>query len=131
MSWWRFVGTTTRRYAQKRLTKQESLLPLSKGTLRAFSTWRTFEKLQWCSLLSLLLPSPPEQPFTTRPLFLLLKSPKGLARLVTKARRLRWPRARRLARMDHGPKTRARARRSSPCQWQKVHPKDDPSLAKA
>ena len=55
-------------------------------------------KFQLCFLLPLLLP----QPFLSslpvpRPLFFLLKSPKGLVRLVTKARRLRQPRARGLA----------------------------------
>jgi len=55
------------------------------------------------------LPPPP------RPFFLLLKSLKGLIRPVTKARRLRWLRARRLARGILSPRIKARARRPKPC----------------
>ena len=85
--------------------------------LRTSSTSRTSAKLQLCSLLPLLLPYPPlSSPPPPKPFSLLLKSPKGLVRLVTKARRLRWPRVRGLARMVLGMKTRAKARRSSPCQ---------------
>ena len=38
MSWRRFVGTIARRYGQRHLTEQESLLSLSGGMLRVFST---------------------------------------------------------------------------------------------
>ena len=52
----RCVGTTSRRCRQKCLTGQESLLPPSGGMLRTSSTQRTFEKVQRCSFLLLLLP---------------------------------------------------------------------------
>ena len=43
-----------------------------------------------------------EHPLSPKPLFLLLRSPKGLVRLVTKARGLRWLRVRRLVRVVLG-----------------------------
>ena len=97
--------------------------PPSGRALRTSSTPRTSTKFQLCSLLPLLLPYPPLSSLPPpNPFFLLLKSLKGLAKLVTKARRLRWPRARGLARMVLGLRIRARAKakRSSPYQRPRV-----------
>ena len=97
--------------------------PPSGRALRTSSTPRTSTKFQLCSLLPLLLPYPPLSSLPPpNPFFLLLKSLKGLAKLVTKARRLRWPRARGLARMVIGLRIRARAKakRSSPYQRPRV-----------
>ena len=121
MSQQRCVRTTTRKCGQRYSTGQKSLLPSSGGMLRTSFTQRTSEKFQQRSLLSLLLPFLPlSSPLPYRPFFLLLESTKGLARLVTKARRLRWPRARRLARMVLDPRTRARVKRLSPQQRPRV-----------
>ena len=81
-------------------------------------TLQSSVKFQLHSLLSLPLLQPPlSRPPSLRPLFLLLRSLKGLARLVTKVRGLRWLRVRGLAKVVLGQRTRARARarRSSSC----------------
>ena len=115
MSWRRCVGTTKRRYGQKRSTRQESLLPLSEGGLRTFFIQKTSKKFQQCSLLPLLLLFPLlSNPPPPRPLFLLLKSQKGLARLVTKTRGLRWPRVMRPSSRVLSPRIRVKVRRSNP-----------------
>jgi len=83
--------------------------------LRTYSSQRTFEKFQRCSLIWLFLPFPPQSsPPPLRPLFLFSKFPKGLAR------RLRWPRVRRLAREVLNSRIRVRGRRLKPYHKSRV-----------
>lgn len=63
---------------------------------------------------------PLSSPLSPKPFFLLPRSPKGLDKLVTKAKGLRWPKVRELARVALGQRRRARARRSCPCQRPRV-----------
>ena len=83
------------------------------GALRTYSIQKTSERFQRCSLLPLLLLFPLlSSPPPPKPHFSLLKSQKELARLVTKARGLRWPRVKRLFKRVLSP--RIRVRRSDP-----------------
>ena len=83
------------------------------GALRTYSIQKTSERFQRCSLLPLLLLFPLlSSPPPPKPHFSLLKSQKELARLVTKARGLRWPRVKRLFERVLSP--RIRVRRSDP-----------------
>ena len=50
-----------------------------------------------------------------KPLFPRMKPLKGLARLVTKVRGWKWPRARRLARVKFGPRIKAKVRKVKFC----------------
>jgi len=91
----------------------------------ATSGWRKAENIYYPPNIhevpaTLPLPTAPastssEQPSITQALFLLLRSPKSLARLVTKVKGLRWLRVKGLARVVLGQRIRARVRRSSPC----------------
>ena len=51
-----------------------------------------------------------------KPLFLLLRPPKGQARLVTKVWRWKWRRVRRLVRVELGQRIRAKAKRLKLCE---------------
>jgi len=87
--WPRSVGTTVRRCGWRLLTLQESLLPQSGGRLGMSTILQTFAKSQLNS--HLLLPLHQfllSSPISSRHLFLLPRFPKGLAKLVTKARGL-------------------------------------------
>ena len=100
---------------------QKSLRLRSRGRLRTSITLQTSEKFQLHSLLLLPMHQPLlSSPLPPRPLFILLRSSRDLARLVTKSKRLRWLKVRGLARMVLSQRIRAKARRSSPCQRPKV-----------
>ena len=95
------------------------MLPLSGDLLRTCFTLKTFKKFQQISLLPLLLLSlPRDSPQLPRPFFLLPTPSLGLKRPVTKARRLKWSRAKRLARGELN--LRIKVRRLQPCQKSRV-----------
>jgi len=101
---------------------------LNPAGVPATSEWRLVENIFYPEdIREVLVAFPPptvlalppsEQPSTTQASLPPLKVFKGLIRPVTKARRLRRPRARRLARGVLS--LRIRARRSKPCQKPRV-----------